>query len=713
MRVGLILMAYVMLVARQVHARETDTIQNIRLEEVIVTGGNSSAVVRRKSTLPVEFAGKQFLQEHFTGNLVRALEHLPGVHSMDIGSGFSKPLIRGMGFNRVAVVENGVKQEGQQWGADHGLEIDAFNVESVTVLKGPASLLHGSDAMGGVIEITRQPPPEEDRVLGEIVLLGRTVNGTVGGSVMTGMKRRAWYAKARYSEQHFGDYRVPVDTVVYLTQRLPILTRGLKNTAGLERDVAGHLEYHFGRYHAWYAISDAYQKVGFFPGAHGIPDASRLQDDGDSRDIALPYSTVNHLKVTTRQQYAWASLTLSWDAGYQYNHREEQSRFHTHYDGQPLPEHAPNRELAFFLDTYSSSLSLKRELPEWEQVMGWDVQAQRNRIAGYSFLLPRYDRFATGLFGIITYRPSTCFSASGGVRYDRGIVEISAYRDPYLETYLREQGYGDEAIALYRWRAYAVDRRFGDISASLGIVWSPGVHLFKANVGRAFRLPGANELAANGVHHGTFRHEQGDPALSSERGWQVDLSYTFRRAPFTFAVSPFVAVFSNYIYLKPTGIWSALPHAGQIYRYTGARALFAGAELSFGIDFLRGFSYLFTGEYVHTYNRDERTPLSFSPPASLSNTLSWGGARVRCHAEWQHIAPQRRVARNEKPTSGSHLLHAGMTTLFPLGASRAEITLSLQNVLDTRYYNHLSFYRKVEIPEPGRDFRVVIKYLLK
>ncbi|MDR0765821.1 MAG: TonB-dependent receptor plug domain-containing protein, partial [Odoribacteraceae bacterium] len=398
MRVGFIPIACVLLAIVPERASGRDTVKNIRLEGVIVTGGNHPDVVRRESVLPVEVTGKEFSREHFTGNLSRALESVPGVHSMNIGSGFSKPVIRGMGFNRVVVVENGVKQEGQQWGDDHGLEIDAFNVESVVVYKGPASLFHGSDAMGGVIEITRALPPPDDRLLGEIVLLGRAVNGTVAGSAMAAVKRGAWYARARYTRQAFGDYRVPADTVVYLTRRLPLARRALKNTAGREQDAAGLVEYRSGRYHAWITASNARQETGFFPGAHGIPDASRLQDDGDSRDVALPRSVVNHLKVATRQERAWGDgLSARWDAGYQRNRREEWSRFHTHYGSQQPPERSPDLELAFFLDTYSSSLRVKRVGRRgWEQAVGWDVQVQRNRVAGYSFLLPEHDRVTTG-----------------------------------------------------------------------------------------------------------------------------------------------------------------------------------------------------------------------------------------------------------------------------------------------------------------------------
>lgn len=714
MRIGIISGMLVVCCMATLHAQDPDSLRNVSLSEVVVTE-NYQYLRNKNTTLHMDVIGKNFLKEHFSGNLMQTLEQLPGVHSMDIGSGFSKPVIRGMGFNRVSVTENGIKQEGQQWGADHGLEIDAFNVEQVNIRKGPASLLYGSDAMGGVVEITQAAPPFEDLVFGEVDLLGKSVNGLFGGSLMLGIKKNRWYTKLRYSEQHFGDYRIPTDTISYLTQKIPVHNRRLKNTAGFERDASLFTQYRRNRYMGNYALSNAYQKVGFFPGAHGIPDPSRVEDDGSSRNIELPYSFVNHLKATTHQEYAWDKLLLQWDLGYQNNHREEWSLFHTHYGSQPMPETDPDKELSFTLNTFSSGMKVRLTGSEvWDHSAGWDVQYQRNTISGYSFLLPEYTRFTTGLSWLTTWKSTDVVSVSGGVRYDIGKTDISAFTDTYLANYLQEQGYGKEVIDRNKLRSHAVDRTFGDYSGSLGIVWSPAkAHLLKANVGHSFRLPGANELASNGVHHGTFRHEQGDPNLNSERGWQLDMAYSFFGKFFSVTVSPFMSWFSNYIYLKPTGEWSVLPHAGQIYRYTGAEALFAGGELSAKVALPLHFTYELGGEYIYTWNCDEQIPLSFSPPASLRNTLSWEKKRLRFYAEHQFIADQNRVARNEDPTEGGQLLHLGAGFRIPIGGTDVEVALSARNLLNTKYYNHLSFYRKVEIPEPGRNFQLSIKIPFK
>ena len=715
MRIGIISGVLGLTVVLPAHAQKSDSIKSLLLPDVVVTESYQQRQAK-KSALAVDVVDQDFLRKHFTGNFMQAMENIPGVQAMDIGSGFSKPMIRGMGFNRIAVLENGIKQEGQQWGADHGLELDAFNIGTVNVLKGPSSLLYGSDAMGGVIDITSPPVPSVDMLFGDVTLLGKSVNGTLGGSFMLGIKKSFWYAQVRYSEQHFGDYRIPTDTIVYLTQKMPVYGRKLKNTAGIERNIGFFAQYQRQRYKANYSVSNVYQKTGFFPGAHGIPDVSRVEDDGDSRNMELPYSKVNHLKVTTLQQYAWEKLVLSGDFGFQNNHREEWSVFHTHYGSQPVPEKDPDKELAFNLNTLSASVKVRFiGSSSWEHALGWDGQHQRNDISGYSFLLPEYYRSTTGLLWLTTYKPNNVISVSGGMRYDYGYIHISSHEDAYLADYLRKQGYDEEQVEHYKWNSHAVKKKFGDYSFSLGLVWTPSErHMVKANVGRSFRLPGANELAANGVHHGTFRHEQGDTNLKSEQGWQMDASYNLRYNGFSISVSPFVSWFSNYIFLRPTGEWSVLPHAGQIYRYTGAEALFAGTEATIDIHFLRSFNYRISGEYVYTYNRDEHIPLSFSPPFSMRNTLTWQRKQVMLYAEWQSIARQNRVDRNEDRTPGVNLFHLGGSLNIPIRGNQAiEITLTARNIFNTRYYNHLSFYRKVEIPEPGRNFQLLIKIPFK
>lgn len=691
---------------------QTETVTDT-LKRVVISDSYRQSQQRR-TAITSEVLEEDYLRRHLSGNVVQTLENIPGVQSMDIGSGFSKPMIRGLGFSRIAVSENGIKQEGQQWGADHGLEIDSYNIGSIEVLKGPASLLYGSDAMGGVIEIRKPDFPESKGLFGDISFALKSVNGSIGGSGLIGFSSGKWMVRGRFTEQHFGDLRVPADTVVYLTQLMPLYGRKMKNTAGYERDGSLYAAYRNGSYKGSLSFSNAYQKSGFFPGAHGVPDVARLSDDGSSYNIELPYSWVDHLKVSTGHQYSWNNNILTADLGYQYNHREEWSAFHTHYSSQTPPTVNPDRELAFMLHTGSASVRLRHfHSAVFEESIGTMGQMQFNSIGGYSFLLPEYSKYTGGVYWLGTWKPTAKLSVTGGVRYDYGHIKTREHDDPYLAEHLQQQGYTLLEVEQYRKVAAAVDRHFGDFSGSIGIVWNPcGEHLLKFNAGKSFRLPGANELAINGVHHGTFRHEQGDPLLDSEKGWQVDAMVDLKWDSFEFELSSFFSYYSNYIFLDPTGKWSALPHAGQIYRYKGASSLFYGSELEIHVHLLRNLEYRFSGEYVHTYNTQSHTALSFSPPASMRNILVWKENFWGLEAEIHTIAAQNRVAHNEDKTPGATLVHLSSHVIIP--RTGIELSLSARNLLNTKYYNHLSFYRKVLIPEPGRNVilsvRIPINY---
>lgn len=692
------------------HAQQVDSLLWVELDDVVVVAESLNQQLKKRFAVSTEVADAQFLKQHFTGNLMQTLAYVPGVRSMDVGLGFSKPMIRGMGFNRIVVSENGVKQEGQQWGADHGLEVDAFNTTKIVVHKGPQALQYGSDAMGGAIEILPPTIPFENSVVGEVALLGKSVNDGIGASVMLGVKKNRWFWSARYTEQHSGDYRVPTDSIVYLTQHIPIYNRRLKNTAGIERNINLFSAYQKGPYSMNIAWSNVYQKVGFFPGAHGIPDASSVVSDGNSRNIELPYSRVNHFKVVTNQHLLLGSWHLSLAWAYQNNHREEWSRFHTHYGDQLPPTQNPDKELDFDLDTHSFTLKASKNISDQFNIdWGLDGQLQFNKIGGYSFLLPKYKRQLFGAFSVVTWSISENLKLIGGLRYDYGHLDVSGYQDEYLPQYLANNGYTEQEIDAYKWRSYPLNRHFSDYSGSLGMVWNFGKgSAAKVNMGRSFRLPGVNELASNGVHHGTFRHELGDANLQSERGWQLDASYEYEANLFRFAVSPYVNWFSNFIYLRPTGAWSILPHAGQIYQYTGSKVLLSGVEADFSIELPIGLGYNFSGEYIYTQNRDEKTALNFSPPAVFRNTISYRHERWFASVELNSILKQTRVAKNEQTTDGAQLLNLNVSYKLPIMGDFMTLSLAFRNLFNTKYFNHLSFYRKVEIPEPGRNIQLSI-----
>lgn len=156
--------------------------RSVTLGEVVVGGSTGATGVQMRSALNTVGADSRYIEDNFGGSLMQSLSGLPGVRAMSIGSGSSKPMIRGLGFNRVVVAENGMKHEGQQWGDDHGLEADQYAVDRVEVIKGPAALAYGSDAIGGVIDLHSDAPPQS-RFGGRLRLFARTNNESVGTSL--------------------------------------------------------------------------------------------------------------------------------------------------------------------------------------------------------------------------------------------------------------------------------------------------------------------------------------------------------------------------------------------------------------------------------------------------------------------------------------------------------------------------------------------------
>lgn len=690
----------------------------IRINEVVVRENYENS--RNKiEVLSLEVIKKDFIIENNSGNLIKTIEKLPGVYSMDIGSGFSKPVIRGMGFNRVVVSENGVKQEGQQWGADHGLELDQFNVEQINVYKGPMSLQYGSDAIAGVIDIVAAAVPLNNQKFGEVTFIGKSNNNLLGISAMAGIKQNAWYAKTRFTGQDFADYQIPTDTVVYLTRKIPIYNRKLKNTAGYERDFSGTFGYNGKILSSFITLTNVYQNTGFFPGSHGLPDVARVKDDGNRRDTDLPFSNVNHLKVISNNSLQVFNWKTSLDIAFQNNHRQEWSKFHTHYGNQPVPIVNPNLEIDFDLKTYTGNLKFESGRDSnWHHLTGLSAEYQTNSIAGYNFLLPEYTKFSSGIYWLETYKINYGLKFTGGIRFDFGQTNILSFHDTVLQQYLQAMNiYSAPEIAFYSQRSFGIRKQFSNLSWSVGMVWNPdNQQTYKVNIGHSFRLPGANELASNGVHHGTYRHELGDTSLKSEKGYQLDVAYTLENSKFYISVNPFAGWFSNFIYLNPTGKWSVLPHAGQIYRYQQAKAFIGGGECTVNYELLRNITFESSMEYVYMQNLGDGYPLPFSPPLSVLTGITWHWhsdrkmlEEIHFKIEHQFVAKQNRIARTEDISKSYHLFGASIDQTYRLGKTNMNVSLHIQNLLNNRYFNHLSFYRKLNIPEAGRNAQLIVR----
>lgn len=676
--------------------------ENLGLEEVVIFSDQREEANRTPQA--VVGAGEKYLRENRGSSLMTSLEKLPGVQAMTIGQGLSKPMIRGLSFNRVVVTENNIKVEGQQWGADHGLEVDQFGVEQIEIIKGPSSLIYGSDALGGVVRIMPHALASPGSIETEVNTILRSVNDLLGISVRSRYRAERFFTYVRFTQTRFSDYRVPADSFYYNRYRFEIPNRRLKNTAGVEQSAyftAGWMD-HWGKLSI--SASNVFAKTGFFPGAHGLPSAAKLRDDGSLRNIELPFQQVNHFKFSFNGIFVLdESRKLIINGGYQSNHRQEWSLFHSHFPGQQAPEINPDLELEWVLDTWLGDIVYRRQVSDHRLDFGLSTAYQANRIDGYMFLIPSYQKTGVGAFYVHDWKLNKKWRFNWGLRYDWGNLKLDYYFSPFTSTVKSPNFNGD----------------FNDLSWGAGVVFDPDNSLMiKLNLARSFRMPVAAELGSNGIHHGSFRYELGDTTITSEYAYQADLTLQWQKQKWYFAMSPFAAYFPNFIYLNPTGSY-LMPDgteiqeadAGQIYRYVQSEAYRFGAEMEFGMQLSRLFDWDIQTEYVYT--TDGVYPIPFTPPFKLVIGINhklpayWRKlhqTQLRC--ELISVAKQELVARNELVTPGYNLFNISfstkiLTAYFPLG-----IDLQWQNVFNAKYFSHLSFYRQLQLPEAGTNIQL-------
>ncbi len=684
--------------------------ESILMEEVNIVENRSKAIGEMQS-VQVSMISRESILQNISGSLVQSIGRLPGLASINITSGIAKPVIRGLSFSRVAVIEDGIKQEGQQWGIDHGLEIDQYGVEKAAVIKGPLSFQYGSDAIGGVIILSGQNFLAPHSMDGSVMITGKSNNDLIGISAYSGIRWNKNYFRIRLTADDYGDMKVPADSFNYNGWQLPIGDSRLKNTAGKDYGIkicTGMLD----SWGTWSVnLSNYHQKVGFFSGSHGMPDIYNLQDDGQERSIEFPYQKVNHFKVITNTKLRIKDHWLEADLGYQLNHRQEFSFPHTHGLG-PQPE--GNLEIDLQLSTLSGNIRYYFDKTEEKcRMIGVSGQYQQNTRGGYYFLLPDYRTWSAGTFYFQQWSLSRRWLFNYSARIDFGHIYTQRFLEPVYD--------GQNIVTGYKQRSPLIRKNFFNVSGGVGSSWQINRTLnLKINLGTSYKIPSAPELTSNGVHHGTFRHEMGDSTLTSERSFQLDLGLRYESKKISTGLSPFITWFPNFIYLSPTGEFSFLPDAGQIYQYRQSEALFAGGEFTFSVEVFKHLIFHNQSQYVYAENLDDGYPLPFIPAASTMNSLRYEWTEAGKHwrnvygeIELQTTAPQNRVARNELKTNGYNLLNLSAGCTFIFGNQPIEIMFQIQNLTNKKYFNHMSLYRMLDLPDPGINFILVIDVPLK
>ena len=697
------LLISVQIFAQNKEAGDSISINQRVLNEVTVRGNRQQAVTM-STTLNVTNVSNRLLQENLSGSLMQTLDHVPGVTAMSIGSGLSKPAIRGLGFNRLVVAENGIKHEGQQWGEDHGLEVNQFAVENVDIIKGPASLMYGSDAIGGVINLRNHLVPI-DRVEGTINLFTRSNNESLGLSVSINGREGRFFYKSNLTLIDYADYKVPTDSIKYNSYTFRLKNGRLRNTAGEEYGGNVTLGWISNNLKTSFDFSNLYSRSGFFANARGLGIMlSDIDFDRSGRDVDLPYQSVNHFKAANTTSLNLEDIRLEGRFAYQNNYRKEFAERISH-GYMPIPP--DNLERQFDKDTYSAAIDGTVTIGSHELTVGVSAEHQNNRRAGWGFVIPDFRQTSYGAFAYDRFSLSDNFILSAGIRFEHTNTEIDSYSD-WFKTPV---GNGD---SVFKQRSSAINRSFNSIAGSVGMIYTYGSWLFKANAGKSFRAPIAKELGADGMNYHIFRYERGEATLSPEESYQFDAVMSWNSERMKISVEPYINYFPNYIYLNPT---SEYYEGLQIYHYTQSRVLRYGVEGEIKCHFNGGIDAGLSGEYLYAEQLSgvkKGYGLPFSPPWSTvlnvrySPQIKWAGQNTFISAGYKIAAKQERIVPPEKITKGYQVLNLTIGSDLKWNNNILYANMQMQNLLGQIYYDHTSYYRLIEIPEPGRNLSILL-----
>ncbi|MCR4860150.1 MAG: TonB-dependent receptor [Bacteroidales bacterium] len=638
---------------------------HLNLDAVVITGLTGETRLR-ETPAPVTLVPLTELRTRAATNIIDALAHEPGVAQITTGGGISKPVIRGLGYNRVVVVHDGIRQEGQQWGDEHGVEIDGAGVHSVEILKGPASLMYGSDALAGVLVFNPAPIPADGTLAGSFASGFQTNNGLLDYSLDLTGNRKGLVWDARFTDRYAHAYRNALDGVV---PNSGFRERAASGMFGLNR-AWGYTRLRLSRYHLTPGIVEGERD----------PQSGELEEGPGGYRPGLPFQQVLHTKAVLDNAFYLPAGKLHAVLGWQQNRREE-------YEESP-----DEYGLCFRLNTLNYDIKyLAEEVSGWKYSLGLGGMYQRSDNLGEEFLIPAYRLFDAGLFATVTRRMGP-WIVSGGLRADLRL----------LHSLPQEE---DGAL-----RFQEFSRRFGGWTGSLGAVrpLGDGFHL-RANLSRGFRAPNLAELGSNGEHEGTFRYETGNAGLEPEYSLQGDLGLDYENRHFSARLALFANRIRNYIFLARIA-GDEMP----VYGYQAGNARLHGLEA--GLDWHPVHSLHLGGTFSWVAGRlDSGDWLPWMPAPRLildgKYEFSHGGTLlnnsfIALSLDWnfrqEHIYT---AGGTETPTPAYALLNlsAGMDLVIR-GRQRASLCVILENLTDAVWQSHLSRLKYAPVnPVTGRQ----------
>jgi iron complex outermembrane receptor protein len=491
------------------------------IAEIVVTAVTRASELK-KIPVVIKSLDRNQINQNASTNIIDGLKNIPGVNQITTGASISKPVIRGLGYNRVITLADGIRQEGQQWGDEHGIEIDDFSIGKVEIVKGPGSLMYGSDGIAGVLNFISQKAPSSGVVENQWATNYQSNNNLIASSFSNKGNKNGFIWEGRVTNKIAGNYENSFDGKVY--------NSGFKENdgnllLGINKNW-GHSYFNFSTYNSTLNIVEGERDSnGNFTYINGNGDQVTATDsDYSGYKIGFPHQKINHLRFTSNNYFLLKNGTVNADFAFQNNKRRE--------FGDAV--HPDATALFFDLNTfnYNARYNLK-ESNNWETSFGIGGMQQSNTNKGLEALVPDYDFFDIGAFVFTQKKINKNLTFAGGFRFDNRHVNSKKMME------------GNEL------RFSEFIKNYNGISGSLGLSYQFNAHsTLKFNFSRGFRAPNIAELASNGVHEGTFRYEIGDANLRSEISHQVDVAYFLNSDHITFEFTPFANFISNYIFAE-------------------------------------------------------------------------------------------------------------------------------------------------------------------
>jgi iron complex outermembrane receptor protein len=654
-----------------------------RQDELVVTGERYDSITPHAAHASLTGIELDLAKSTSLGE---GLKSLPGVYAQQSGVNTYKPVIQGMSGNRILIFNNGVRQEGQQWGTDHAPEIDPLVADEIQVIKGAESVRYGSDALGGVILI--KPAPLIDRGLKtEVYLSGTSVNrGGVASAKIDWAPRfiRKFSTRIQGSVKQGGNYKTP--------------RYYLDNTGIREFNFSIAAKKEFRRLVLEFYYSQFNTQTGIFAGSHigNLTDVKRALETDEpltpqsfSYDIGKPYQHIQHELAKGVISYKLGKgQRLSLDVARQYNYRAE-------YDNQRGANNTPGLE--FKITTHTATLNWKHRIsPHIKGDVGFDGLYQENTVAGRIFI-PNFINNTVGLYWLEKLTLHR-WSWEAGVRYD--------VRN--LKAYFNKSGAITDTS--YQYHNY---------SASLGATYGITAHQrWNFLVSRAFRSPAVNELFSHGLHHGVAAIENGDAQLVPEVAYNVSTAYSIDQSNFHAALNLYANYIENYIYLYPSQeleltIYGAFPS----FQYSQTNALLLGGDLSLRYDLRKKIQLACKVSSLSGENLSNASPLIYMPPTRIEPSVSYLFKNTQLlHESTLRVTSTVMFQKHNAPTDGDYspppkgyvLLGLQASAKVKAGTTWITAGFKVNNMLNTVYRDYLDRFRYYH-DAPGIGIQLFVK----